>query len=123
MKKILIIDDERDFIDLVSRRLKKNNFDVVQALDGEEGWQKAQVEKPDLIILDIMMPKLDGREVVGRLNADAALKNIPVIILTASVAPKTIKGILALGIKYYLIKPFDPKELIKKINTILGIAE
>lgn len=119
-KKILVIDDEIDFINILTMRLKATGYETVAALDGRDGLDKARRLNPDLIILDIMMPKMDGYEVCRLLKFDEKYKSIPIIMLTAKtqVVDKTMGG--AVGADDYITKPFESDELIKKVKSILG---
>ena len=120
MSKILIMDDEREFVDMLALRLTKTGgYDVIKAFDGEEGLKSVQDNNPDLILLDIMMPKLDGYEVINRLKADEATKNIPVIILSASTSPSTLKKFRKIGVIDFIIKPFEAPDLMEKIKKCL----
>ncbi|MDI6758203.1 MAG: response regulator [Candidatus Omnitrophota bacterium] len=119
-KKILIIEDEKDLIETVTLRLEANDYEVISAGDGLEGLDKAKKEKPDLIILDLMLPKMDGYKVCRLLKFDEKYKKIPIIIFTACAheADKNIgKEVRADG---YITKPFDAKVLLEKISQLLG---
>jgi two-component system, OmpR family, alkaline phosphatase synthesis response regulator PhoP len=116
---ILIVDDERDILDLIEYNLKKEGFVVVTAEDGEEGIMRARQVKPDLVLLDIMMPKMDGLEVVDMMRQDSALKDIPVIFLTARSDEKTeVKG-LDRGADDFLTKPISTTKLVSRIKAVL----
>jgi len=113
-KTILLIDDEPELVQMVRLRLESNDYAVISALDGKEGMQKAMAEKPDLIILDILMPNKDGYTFLREAKADEILKKIPVIILTAK---SGMKDLFALeGVNDYILKPFDTKELLNTIK-------
>ena len=112
-KKILVIDDELELVDMLKIRLEANNYEVVAAVDGEEGMEKAKSEKPDLIILDIMMPKKDGYTFIKEMRTEQGIKSTPVIILTAK---EKMKDLFAIeGVKDYIVKPFESAELLEKI--------
>lgn len=115
--KILIIDDEPQMIQVLKVRLEAENYTVLSASNGEEGLEKVKSEKPDLILLDILMPKKDGYTFVRETKADDNLRNIPIIMLTGKAEMKDLFAIE--GIKDYLLKPFDDMELIKKIKSLL----
>jgi len=116
-KKILMIDDEEDLIFILSIRLKSLGYDFISALNGTEGIDKIKKENPDLILLDILMPGIDGYEVERRLREEKI--NIPIIFVTAMVdAEKKHEYIRKLGYKI-IIKPFNTEELIKKICSEL----
>jgi len=123
MKKILIIEDEKVLLDVLEKKLTSQGYEVVVAKDGEEGLNKMKESKPDLILLDIIMPKKDGFEVLTEMNKNEALSDIPVIIISNSGQPVEIDKALKLGVKDYLIKTeFDPEEVINKVTKIFGEA-
>ena len=119
-KKILLVDDTKDIVFVVSRRLKSWGYDALTAGSGEEALDIAQREIPDLILLDIMMPKMKGRDVCIRLRADARTSHIPVIFLTALSLPDHIKAGLDVGAVDYIVKPFEPEELRERISITLA---
>lgn len=117
-KKILLVDDDSALVTLVGVKLKRAGYEVVTAFDGEEGLQKAKTEKPDLIILDIMMPKLDGQQVLDRLKQSEETKDISVIMLTSKDDPKDIiKSVAGAGAVDYIVKPYIASDFLKKINS------
>lgn len=119
MLKVLIIEDESDIAKTLEYNLKKENFEVFIAADGETGLKAALKHKPDIIILDIMLPVMDGFSVCRKLKSDETLKNIPVIILTAkSDEIDKVTG-LELGADDYISKPFSIRELIARIRAVL----
>ena len=119
VKKILMIEDDPDIRRVAVMALKfKGGFEVVTAEDGLDGLEKAK-EKPDVILLDSMMPRLDGPETLKRLKADPALKAIPVIFLTAKSQKKEIEAGLELGAVGYLVKPFDPMTLAEELKKLV----
>src|SRR5438034_10908224 len=95
-------------------------YEVVTALDGEQAIERARAEKPDLIVLDIMMPKLDGYETCKALKSNPATKNIPVILLSAKGRNVDQKVGFEVGADDYITKPFSPRKLVERINAILG---
>jgi len=116
---ILIIEDEPDVSDLIRYHLKKEGLRSMMAFDGEEGLKLAIAERPEAIVLDIMLPRLNGFEVVKKLKSNTATERIPLLILSAKgEAESRIKG-LELGADDYLPKPFSPKELILRIQGML----
>ncbi len=119
-KRILVVDDEPEFSDLVTMRLEVNGFDVIVAEDGEKGLEIAKREKPDLIILDLMMPKITGFEVCRMLKFDDAYKHIPIIILSALDQQREREKAIQNGADAYFIKPFDLKLLLTKIRSLIG---
>lgn len=119
--KILIVDDNVDAVELLEKRLRSEGYNTADAYDGEEGLKKVVEYNPDLIILDVMMPKLDGYEVCKRLKIDENTRYIPVLMLTAkSDVESKVKG-LDIGADDYLPKPFDYKELSARIRSLLSI--
>lgn len=119
-KKILIADDEPDFVELISMRLEVNGFEVVAAKDGQEAIDKTKKEKPDLLILDLMMPKLDGFEVCRMLKFDDNFKNLPIIVLSALDQQQDREKAIEAGADEYFIKPFDLSLLLTKIKNLIG---
>lgn len=118
-KKILVVDDEEDLVNFVKLRLQGNNYQVVAASDGEEALKVFAQEKPDLVLLDILMPKLDGFQVCQKLKADPAAANIPIIMLTAKDRAADIKLAKESGADAYIIKPFDAVTLLLNIKEQL----
>ena len=122
-KKILVADDEPEIVDIVKRMLE-DEYEVITAYDGEEALEKAKKEKPDLILLDILMPKLDGWETLKKLKEDEELKNIPVSMLTAlPLTPDDTKEKPIDKIENYIVKPFTKETLLKKIKDIFEREE
>jgi len=118
--KILIIEDDRFLRELMVRKLKMENFEVVEAEDGAEGLKKIKEEKPDLVLLDLILPEMDGFEVLEQKRKDEEIKNIPVIILSNLGQKEEIDRGLQLGAKDYLVKAhFSPSEIIEKIKLFL----
>ncbi len=117
-KKILIVDDEINFVKMVQVRLEANGYDVEVAFDGEEGLEKAEEVMPDLILLDIMMPKKDGYTFLLELKKNDAMKAIPVIALTAKPGMKDMFELE--GAKDYITKPFESDQLLTKIRDLIG---
>ena len=119
MKKILVVDDEKDLLDLVKRILTRGGFEVITASDGEEGLAKVYSEAPNLMILDINMPGMNGWEVCGKIRGDPLYKHLPIIMLTVRKKKEDqLKG-LDLGGDEYITKPFYPKELLARVKTVL----
>ena len=118
-QKILIIDDEPDMVYAVQMRLETSGYQVVTALDGNEGLEKARKENPDLIILDVMLPNLDGYKISRMLKFDEKYKNIPIIMFTARGQRDDIKLGYEVGVDAYLVKPFEWKVLLEEINKLL----
>ncbi len=120
--KILVVDDEVYIVHILDFSLGMEGYEVVTALDGEQAIEKANSEHPDLIVLDIMMPKLDGYETCKRLKADEATRAIPVILLSAKGRNIDQKIGFEVGADDYITKPFSPRKLVERINAILGQA-
>jgi|PlaIllAssembly_1097288.scaffolds.fasta_scaffold891668_1 DNA-binding response OmpR family regulator len=119
-KKILLIDDDLKIIKLVESRLKANGYDVISAKDGKSGIEKAKRESPDLILLDIMMPEIDGYQVIERLKKEEDTKSIPVVMLTAKRDLEDIdKSMNVFGAVGFISKPFSPAELLQQIKNAL----
>ncbi len=122
-RKILIVEDERDILELVTHYLQKEGYRVLSATDGPAGLSAAQRERPDLIVLDLMLPGMDGLELCRKLRADTGRSLVPVIMLTAK-AEETDRVVgLELGADDYLTKPFSPKELVARVKALLRRAE
>ena len=119
-KRILLVDDEYQLVSMMRLRLEVNNYEVITAYDGDEGLEKARNEKPDLIILDIMLPKRDGYEVCETLKSDPKFKDIPIIIFSAKAQQDDVKAGVEKGADMYITKPFDPKDLLEAIAKLLS---
>ena len=117
---VLVADDDRDILDLLAFRLGRAGYEVVSASDGEEALRLAVERKPDLAVLDVMMPKLDGYEVTRRMRADESTKRIPVILLTARVQEHDVARGFEVGADDYMKKPFSPAELRARVQAIIG---
>jgi two-component system alkaline phosphatase synthesis response regulator PhoP len=118
--RILVVDDEIYIVHILDFSLGMEGYEVITALDGEQALEKARSEKPDLIVLDIMMPKLDGYETCKMLKAEAGTKDIPVILLSAKGRNVDQKIGFEVGADDYITKPFSPRKLVERINAILG---
>jgi DNA-binding response OmpR family regulator len=119
-KTVLVVDDEQDILDLVRYRLENDGYRVITASDGQTGLALAQEEHPDLCILDVMMPKLTGLEVLAHLRADPATAETRVIMLTARGQDADIDRGFELGAHDYVTKPFSPKELRRRVHAQLS---
>jgi DNA-binding response OmpR family regulator len=119
-KKILIIEDDLDMAASVKIRLEANNYEVHLAKDGMDGLNMARIEKPDLIILDIMLPKLDGYKVCRMLKFDDRYKSIPIILLTAKIQKVDVERGGEVGADAYVTKPFRSEDLLVKVKELLG---
>ena len=122
-KRILVVDDEIYIVHILEFTLTMEGYEVVTAADGEEALQKVQQERPDLIVLDIMMPKMDGYEVCRRLRQDEDLRGLPVILLSAKGRPVDRETGLEVGADDYIVKPFSPRRLLEKIKDLLRRQE
>jgi two-component system alkaline phosphatase synthesis response regulator PhoP/two-component system response regulator VicR len=122
-RKILVVDDERHIVRLVQVNLEKAGYTVLTAYDGVEALEQVTKEKPDMIVLDVMMPRLDGFEVLKKLQADAATRDIPVIMLTAKAQDADIFRGWSSGVSSYLTKPFNPRELLTFVERIFQSLE
>ncbi len=118
--KIMVVDDEKDILDFFTIFLKQKNFEVILASSGEEALIKAQLEKPQLIFLDIMIPKMDGWEVLKLLKLDEETAKIPVVMLSARTEAKDKVRGLQEGAIDYVCKPFSPRDLLKRIENIVA---
>jgi DNA-binding response OmpR family regulator len=117
---VLVADDDPDILTLVGFRLERAGYDVLPARDGEEALALALERQPDLAVLDVMMPKLDGYEVTQRLRDNSATSGMPVILLTAKVQEADITRGFEAGADDYIKKPFSPQELRARVQAILG---
>jgi two-component system, cell cycle response regulator DivK len=119
MTKILLVEDNEMNRDMLSRRLSRNGFEIVMAVNGQEGLDLASSENPDLILLDMSLPVVDGWEAARRLKADAGTAKIPVIALTAHAMVQDKERALAAGCDDFDTKPVELPRLLEKINTLL----
>ena len=122
-KKILLVDDDVDFAEATKLILESKKYDVVIALNGNEGLKKVQIEQPDLIILDVMMPEMDGYEVCAKLKADPSYSKIPILLLTAvGNAIPSSKYTKEMGMKTeaddHIPKPVEPLELVGRVEVL-----
>jgi DNA-binding response OmpR family regulator len=120
-KRVVCIEDEPEMIDLVKLILSRKGFQVVGAMGGREGLEAIRREKPDLVLLDLMMPDMDGWEVYQKMKADETTKNTPVIVVTAKA--QSIDKVLGLHIAKvddYITKPFGPQELLESVEKVLA---
>jgi DNA-binding response OmpR family regulator len=116
---VLIADDDADILALVAFRLERSGYEVLQATDGEEALRLAVEESPDLAVLDVMMPKMDGYEVTRRLRDNEATSRLPIILLTARAQQSDVdQGMLA-GADDYVKKPFSPQDLRARVQAVL----
>ncbi|MFA5167501.1 MAG: response regulator [Candidatus Omnitrophota bacterium] len=118
-KKILFIEDEPDQVMMISLRLEKNGYEVISSMDGEEGFKMAIREKPSLILVDVVMPGIDGFEVCRRLRKDPATKHIPIISTTAAGMDDVERQCITAGADDCVRKPYDSADLLRKIHRLL----
>jgi len=119
MQKILIVDDESDIVSALTIRLESLGYEIISAEDGITALEKARSEKPDLILLDVMLPKLDGYKVCRMLKFDEKYKDIPIIIITAKGEELNRRMGMDMGANAYITKPFKPEDLTSKIKELL----
>jgi len=120
-KKIMIVDDEEGIVELVTAILEEEGYEVITAMDGKECLEKLKKVKPDLILLDMMMPGMSGREVCEKIRKNPKTKNLKIVFLTVARFSETGKGVLKkLNVLDYITKPFDNKDLVRRIKNIVG---
>lgn len=120
-KKVLIADDEQNIVISLEFLLGREGFQVLVAQDGEEALTKARAEKPDLVLLDVMMPKMNGFDVCQALRADPELSAVRILMLTAKGRETEVSKGLGLGADAYMTKPFSTKELVVQVRALLGL--
>lgn len=121
-KVVVCIEDEPEMIDLIKLILRHAEFDLVGAVGGLEGLETVRDLKPDLVLLDLMMPDMDGWEVYRQMKADDALKHVPVIVVTAKAQSiDRVLGLHLAKVDDYITKPFSPQELLESVSEILGL--
>jgi DNA-binding response OmpR family regulator len=118
-KRILVVDDEVDLVETIRFSLELDGYDVLVAYNGEEALNQARKENPDLILLDLMLPKLDGYKVCRLLKFDEKYKHIPILMLTAKIQEKDRATGMETGANEYITKPFEMDELMKKVKNYL----
>jgi DNA-binding response OmpR family regulator len=118
-KKVLIVDDERDLVELIGMNLQRNGYEVVSAHDGATGLDMARKQKPDMLVLDVMMPGLSGRDVTMALKSDPDTASIPILMLTAKTEETDIIVGLSMGADDYVTKPFSMKVLMARVGAVL----
>ena len=121
-KRILVVDDEIYIVHILEFTLTMEGYEVLTAADGEEALRRIEQDRPDLIVLDIMMPKMDGYEVLRRIRTDEEFKSLPVILLSAKGRPIDRETGLEIGADDYIVKPFSPRRLLEKIQDLLQRA-
>jgi len=123
MKPILIIEDEKDIVDLIAYHLGQSGFSVISALDGPSGLERAKKERPGLVILDLMLPGMDGKDVCRALKLNPLTQSIPILMLTAKTEEMDRVVGFELGADDYVTKPFSPRELVLRVKAILRRKE
>jgi DNA-binding response OmpR family regulator len=118
-RRVLVVEDEKDLVELISYNLSRNGFEVLSAYDGNTALEIAQREVPDLVLLDLMLPGIDGTEVARRLKADSRTAAVPIVMLTAKGEETDVVVGLTIGADDYVTKPFSMKILLARINTVL----
>jgi len=118
-KKVLIVDDEQDMVFGLLMMFESNNFEVMVAFDGQEALNIARQSKPDIMILDLMLPKVDGYRVCRMLKFDEKYRKIPIVILTARTSAEEMKIGMDVGADAYIVKPFDQQVLMDKVKALL----
>ena len=117
--RILVVDDEMDLVSVLRMGLEIQGFEVIEAMDGEEGLRRARQDHPDLVVLDLMLPKLDGYKVCRALKFDERFRNLPIIILSARSGDQDKKLALDMGADLFMTKPYEISELVTKIRQKL----
>jgi DNA-binding response OmpR family regulator len=118
--KVLVVDDDPVILELLRLNFEMEGFEVVSACDGRAGFDRAVTEAPDLVISDIMMPNVDGLEMLQQLRADPGTAELPVVLLSAKAQHNEVQRGLDLGADDYVTKPFDPLELLDRVNALLA---
>ena len=118
--RVLVVDDDPVILELLRINFEIEGFEVLLATDGEEGLAKTRDETPDVVLCDIMMPRLDGIELVTRLRDDPRTAHLPVVLLSAKAQKVEVERGLAAGADDYVTKPFDPLELLDRVNAVLA---
>ena len=119
LTRVLIVDDDKVIQQLLEVNLELEGYEIAKASDGEEALQQVEAFRPELVLLDVMMPKMDGREVCRRIKSNADTKGIPVIFLSARAQEMDVSSGLELGASAYVTKPFDPVDLIETVQKVL----
>ncbi len=118
-KRILVVDDEEDLVVMISKALRYKGYEVITANDGQEGLEKAKTQKPDLIVLDLMLPRINGYKVCGLLKKDTRYAKIPIILLTAKANAEDIGLGKKVGADAYITKPYERDVLLSKIEELI----
>lgn len=118
--KVLIADDEPFNVEVLEQALDETDYQIITAANGQEAWEKIQSEKPDLILLDLMMPIMDGFAVLAKVKEDAMLRDIPIIIVSAEQDSKSVVKGIKQGAEDYLTKPINTAQFVHKVKEYLG---
>jgi len=118
--KVLVIDDDPVILELLRVNFEIEGFDVISAADGQEGFERAQADRPDIVISDIMMPRRDGLQLLHDLKSHPDTQDLPVILLSAKAQKNEVQQGIDLGADDYITKPFDPLELIDRLNAVMA---
>lgn len=118
-QRVLVVDDDPVILRLLEVNFEMEGYEVLSATDGEEAVRRALEERPDLMVCDIMMPNVNGLEVVERLRADERTRSMPIVLLSAKAQANEIQKGLEVGADEYLTKPFDPLELVERVQALL----
>ena len=119
---ILVVDDDPLILQLLQVNFEMEGFTVITAADGQEGVERTRADRPDIVVSDVMMPRMSGLELVAELKADPELARIPVLLLTARAQHPDVTGGLDAGADDYVTKPFEPLELVDRVNQLLDKA-
>ena len=117
---VLVIDDDPVILELLRVNFEIEGFEVITAVDGAEGLERAQAQRPDVVISDIMMPRRDGLQLLGDLKGDPETEDLPVILLSAKAQKSEVQEGLDMGADDYITKPFDPIKLIDRLNAVVA---
>jgi len=121
-KKILIVDDEPDIVKTISMMLNLEGYEAIFAANGEDAIEKIRIDKPDLVILDVVLPGINGKEIAARLKEDSLYQKIPIILITAQMQKNELEALKKLPVDFYIAKPFDLQLLCSKIKELLNLA-
>jgi DNA-binding response OmpR family regulator len=118
--RMLVVDDDPVILKLLRISFEMEGFEVLSAADGQEGLERARSDHPDVVLSDIMMPRLDGLQLLAELKADPTTADLPVVLLSAKAQNAEVREGLAMGADDYVTKPFDPLELLDRVNAVLA---
>ena len=118
--RVLVVDDDPVILELLRINFEIEGFEVLSAADGEQGLARARADAPDVVLCDVMMPRLDGMELLARLRDDPRTAHLPVVLLSAKAQKVEVERGLSLGADDYVTKPFDPLDLLDRVNAVLA---